>query len=151
LIITIKIIQDLLRKVMTSIPETHNPEVGIFWLHGKKLLKHSVPLEEGMEYGDFINGPLGHYEFWEKNGNRMPGLQDREYDQVPRGRVVYSGKEQTFFVYSSRKLIADTENRKILLEAFHLTEETVVFRSDEHYEDVSECFLEEGIDGHEGI
>ncbi len=118
------------------------PEVGIFWLYQQKLLKSAVPLADGMEYGEFINGPTGHYEYWGKASNRIPEVRDREYDQVPRGRVVYSMKEKTFYVYASKKTIGSSALKDRIASAFRLADETIAFRSDEHYEDVTECPLE---------
>jgi hypothetical protein len=67
-----------------------------------------------------------------------------EYDQAPRGRVVYSRKNSTFYVYASRKTIESPSLKDEIAGAFHLTGNRIVFRSDEHYEDVIACPLEDG-------
>jgi len=114
-------------------------QVGIFWIldghipqTGDDIIRESVPYTHGEEYGDFINGWSAHVDFWALVQRIF--TTNLEYDEVPRGRVVYSKRDDTFLVYGSKAFVADKAQRGRILEMFNLPEEKTVFRSDEHYE-----------------
>ena len=60
------------------------PEVGIFWvLDNGKLFAYGVPVSEGMEYGDAINAPVDHFQFWMKFRKHLAiEYKNMEYDEV---------------------------------------------------------------------
>jgi hypothetical protein len=108
-------------------------EVGIFWLFRGEVLSDSIPWTLGEEYGDFVNGHSDHCKFWRSLRRHNPALVDYEYDQVPRGRVVYSKKDDKFFVYGSEDFVRDEEEKTLVVSEFHLPLGKMVFRADEHY------------------
>lgn len=114
-------------------------QVGIFWIVGRSLpetddciIRESIPYTHGEEYGDFVNGWSAHVDFWEVV--RRVCVTELEYDQVPRGRVVYSKRDNTFIVYGSKAFVADERQWRRILELFNLPEDRTRIRSDEHYE-----------------
>jgi hypothetical protein len=110
-------------------------EVGIFWfITPTEILQDSVPLSKGQDDGEFINGPSGHYEFWERLKEQIPSLRGIEYDRVPRGRVIYSKKEQLFLVYGSKAMVSNKNMRMLILRDFNLVGCEVRFLDDSHYE-----------------
>lgn len=114
---------------------TKTGEVGIFWfITSSEILQDSVPFTEGEDDGDFINGPSGHYEYWESLKLKMPVLHSVEYDRVPRGRVVFIKIDETFVVYSSNGIVSCPAKREILMEHFNLKLCKVRFTQDDHYE-----------------
>ena len=114
-------------------PPAATPHVGIFWFFKGELIQSSVPVTQGEEYGDFINGPDDHYPFWSSIQRGIPDAELYEYDQVPRGRVVYSKQTDTFFVYGSEQFVKDTKQKNAVAHAFELAPKRIVFRADEHY------------------
>lgn len=114
-------------------------QVGIFWFLerripyiGEGIIRESVPYTHGEEYGDFVNGWSAHVDFWPLVQRIL--TTNLEYDQVPRGRVVYSKRDGAFLVYGSKAFVANERQWGRILELFHLPEEKTLIRSDEHYE-----------------
>lgn len=108
-------------------------EVGIFWFFKGEILPSSVPYTLGEEYGDFINGKADHCTHWNVIRRSVPGAAQYEYDQVPRGRVVYSKKDARFFVYGSDDFVKDERRKAVVLSAFKLPPNRTTFKADEHY------------------
>jgi len=114
-------------------------QVGIFWIldghipqTGDDIIRESVPYTHGEEYGEFINGWSAHVDFWAVVQRIF--TTDLEYDEVPRGRVVYSKRDGTFLVYGSKGFVATERQWGRILELFNLPEQKTLIRSDEHYE-----------------
>lgn len=121
--------------------------VGIFWgipdtKRSWTFLADITPLAEAEPYGDFLTHPRGHYDVW----NNWQGLSAaqltrqaipqavayHEYEDFPRGRIVYQTKSGQFIAYADRRLqLPDllTEIAKL----FALAPGTFVVRSDAHY------------------
>jgi hypothetical protein len=79
--------------------------VGIFWLINTNLLIDGTPLSEAEQYGDFLTHPRGHAEVWERyqrNGTVPP---ETEYEEAPRGRVMYNTKTCQFTLLADRCIL----------------------------------------------
>lgn len=109
------------------------PGVGIFWFHHGELWADSVPHTHGEAYGDYINGRNDHASYWRNLQRISPEFKALEYDEVPRGRVLYSKPENRFVVYGSRQFLQNEAQKAEVLKEFRLPLERVVFRFDEHY------------------
>lgn len=102
--------------------------IGIFWLvHEKgeeKFIFDKCILQQGETYGDAITWG-GHYEFWQKirSKNSKKRLSTvplwSEYEEWPRGRVVYNKNKQCFIIYSDKKLLSENI-KKGIIELFSL-------------------------------
>lgn len=110
------------------------PYVGIFWFvmqAGRpELLTCRTPWPEAEDYGDFKTEAMAHYDFW-------PGLRKKlklmgEYEDWPRGRVVYHVRDEVFTAYIDRQLAGDGF-RAAILEAFRLPPKRTRFAFDTHY------------------
>lgn len=118
------------------------PSVGIFWRVNGVLVIDRSTLDEAEPYGEFITHAAGHYERWQKwqelGGARLvvKGYPDRiastEYDQWPRGRIVYETPTRRFVIYADRRL-QKPDIIDALKTVFGLTELIVTIRSDSHY------------------
>jgi len=66
------------------------PEVGLFWMSrdGKLFHKCSVGLREAHDYGAVKMFDVSHHEVWGDAVREHPAWRGKEYDEVPRGRVV---------------------------------------------------------------
>ncbi|PTD95125.1 hypothetical protein [Pseudothauera lacus] len=123
------------------------PCVGIFWgirdpSHGMALLADKTPIDRGELYGDCITHPTGHYEFWEGlsglgaavlAGRGLPTAPAwHEYEEFPRGRIVYWPEERRFVIYADRRL-QTTAFIEHLVAEFGIPKGSYAVRSDPHY------------------
>lgn len=125
-----------------DLPAPDGPFVGIFWRVADRLLVQRTALAQAEPYGDCLTHPGGHYERWEDwqrlgaTGLRAAGLPEAiavsEYDDWPRGRVVYDVPPCRFMLYADRRLQHPSIVAQ-LVEAFGLSAAEVVVRSDPHY------------------
>jgi len=56
-----------------------------------------------------------------------------EYEDIPRGRVVYNIKENQFIIYCNENTLQDEISKKLILEKFRILNENIIFKEDEHY------------------
>lgn len=123
------------------------PHVGIFWLlrgagRASVLICDATPLREAEPYGDCLGHPGGHFEVWEgwrrlgARGLAKLGLPscivNHEYEDFPRGRIVYQCDERRFIVYADPRLHAPV-HRAAISSRFGLDASTVHFALDAHY------------------
>jgi hypothetical protein len=121
--------------------------VGIFWgISDSKgrctLVIDATSLDYAESYGEFLTHPRGHYEVWsdwQKLGIaslRKRGLPEaiafHEYEDLPRGRIVYRVEFREFIVYADRKLQAPSMVN-LIVSRFELPIGQYVVRSDPHY------------------
>ena len=123
------------------------PSVGIFW--GVRddtgefvMVTDRTALATAEPYGDCLTHAQGHYEVWERWRHMsaaarakcgLPqGIADHEYEDFPRGRVVYHQPSGRFWIYADRRL-QQTNVLDQLRSAFGLPEDQCVVRSDPHY------------------
>lgn len=118
------------------------PSLGIFWRVAGILVIDRSTLDEGEPYGDCLTHAAGHYERWENwralgaERLRAIGFPDRiastEYDEWPRGRIVYERLAKRFVLYADRRL-QKPDAIDALKRAFGLLEAEVMVASDSHY------------------
>ena len=118
-----------------SMKRAATPEVGIFWIdnHGK-MFAASVSLRDAEDYGEFRIFDGSHIEIWEKAIGTVPKWRHLEYEQIPRGRVVYrrDPKKPVFIVYMPMR-IGKFKNK--VASRFSLPSGHVRFDfDDEHYQ-----------------
>ena len=114
--------------------------VGIFWSVGGQLVATGCPVAEAAPYGDCLtydDGPAEVWSLWRESGKdwlESAGLPtlilSSEYDEHPRGRVVR--EPDRFVIYADRRLQQAGALSEIR-DAFHLSGEQTVVRSDAHY------------------
>jgi len=123
--------------------------VGIFWAVQEKgsaavLLDHRCPIAEAEPYGDMLTCPHGHYEVWEQW--RKNATHDRagldlliatdEYEEWPRGRIVYSSTRDCFVLYADAQILSRPDLLTIIHERFELPADrtkTTQPKRDSHY------------------
>ena len=108
------------------------PHVGIFWLVRGQLLIDSTPLDEAEQYGDFLTHSQGHAEVWEQyrqNGTVLPELQ---YEEDPRGRVMYNANTRQFTLLADRCILKRKALVTQIKNAMHLPKDTKI-GGDSHY------------------
>jgi hypothetical protein len=124
-----------------------NSSVGIFWGipgpdHSWEILVDATPIAKAEPYGDFLTHPRGHYDVWSKwqkqsvhelsRRSVATAIAHHEYEDFPRGRIVYNIKTASFIVYADRRLqFPDMVIR--IASVFGLARGTFIIRSDAHY------------------
>lgn len=123
------------------------PCVGIFWgirdeARTLSLLVDKTPIDQAEEYGECITHPNGHYEFWESLAQLgAPALASRglstapawhDYEDFPRGRVVYWPQKQRFVIYADKRLQTRCFIERLVAE-FGIPDDSYALRSDPHY------------------
>jgi hypothetical protein len=106
--------------------------VGIFWFDRGQLIIDAVPLADGVDDGVFVNGPYDHDPYWPIVQRTHANLRALEYDQVPRGRVLFNKTESRFYGYLD-KVLDTPMMKRIIMACFHLPRKHTVFQTDLHY------------------
>ncbi len=116
--------------------------VGIFWMLGGALVAAGCILEEAEQAGDWIDYPGGHADYWErwqmagsswltKNGLPLEILTT-EYDDHPRGRIVFDQRANCFLLYADRRLQTSV-TLDMIKQTFFLADYDTKVLSDLHY------------------
>ena len=120
------------------------PRVGIFWSYGNRIFHHeSSPLSEGVRTSISIDYEVGHYAAWflmERRGllTALPKNLRYEYDSIPRGRVVFLFKKESFVLYHGDDFTE--REKKTIIEAFRLPPDKTLDDIDMHYNPLPEDF-----------
>jgi hypothetical protein len=108
------------------------PRLGIFWLVRDKLLFDTSSLSEAEAYGDHLGHARSHIKVWEQFQRLGTAPRESEYEEYPRGRVMYHPSSEEFTVLADQCIL----DRKDLIEAIrhdlHLPMK-VKLGSDLHY------------------
>ncbi len=111
------------------------PKVGIFWIGDRgTMYVRTVSLLKAGDYGDFKIFDGSHFEIWEQAVRANPKWEGLEYEQVPRGRVVYrkDPKKPEFIVYMPRQIV---KYKTKVISRFNLPSGYIrIDTSDEHYQ-----------------
>jgi hypothetical protein len=130
---------------MTGTAQRETPQVGIFWVvqttDGKaKPLTAGCPLDQAEPYGDCLTFGPGHYEtwaHWRRDLTMDPAMhaivRSWEYEDWPRGRIVFDRSRDLFILYADRKLLTPARIARIETQ-FHLPAERTEVKSDWHYQ-----------------
>ena len=97
------------------------------------MYAESVSLRDAVDYGEFKICEKGHAEVWKAAVAKNHQWQGKEYDSIPRGRVVYrKGPSSGEFIVYMPKQIAKFKAK--VMVRFHLPRGHVRWDySDEHY------------------
>src|ERR1035438_8251493 len=87
-------------KAKTAGRDSCAPMVGFFWLYNGGLVVHGTPLPEAERYGDCLTSPVSHIDYWTELQHNGKVSRDVEYEELPRGRVVFDVRKQQFTVYA---------------------------------------------------
>lgn len=116
------------------IKESYSPEVGPFYVIDNVVF---VDTEEVRDLevgpGGFKDSDNTHYDYWSVLRRLYPELRNVDYDYYPRGRVVYSSKEDKYYVYLD-KCLKNMKNINSILSELKLPTRKVEISDDEHYQ-----------------
>ena len=74
--------------------------IGIFWFYDNKVIgvAHDFSQKEADSIG-LIDSKYTHVYYWEILRLQLPELKDKEYEQLPRGRVIFdTNKKKQLFI-----------------------------------------------------
>ena len=130
---------------MNGPAQCETPHVGIFWLvqmsNGEtRLLTANCSLDQAEPYGDCLTFGSGHYEtwaHWRRDRTVDPDMralvQSYEYEDWPRGRIVFGRSRDLFIIYADHQLLTPATITRIETQ-FHLPGERIQVQSDVHYQ-----------------
>jgi hypothetical protein len=130
---------------MTGTAQRETLQLGIFWLvqtteAEPRLLAAGCPLDQAEPYGDCLTYVPGHFEtwaHWRRDRTVDPALRalvrSYEYEDWPRGRIVFDRSHDLFIIYADRKLLT-TATIARLKTHFLLPTERIEVQSDFHYQ-----------------
>jgi hypothetical protein len=105
-----------------------------------RLLAAGCPLDQAEPYGDCLTYGPGHYEtwaHWRRDRTVEPALRalvrSHEYEDWPRGRIVFDQARDLFILYADRKLLTHATFARLKTQ-FLLPAERTEIQSDLHYQ-----------------
>src|SRR5271169_521768 len=97
---------------MVARPDFSNSFVGIFWAIQEQgsaatIVDHRCSLKEAEPYGTMLTCPHGHYDVWEqwRKAGGQAAIAASEYEEWPRGRIVYDSEKQRFVLYAEEQIL----------------------------------------------
>jgi hypothetical protein len=108
------------------------PKVGIFWEVNGNLILTGVPLAKAEAYGRFLNFPGSHEVTWCTYQQAGAVPTEVEYDEPPRGRVLYDSVLEKFLMYADRCILRNQAMLQQIRRELRLPADTTV-GPDGHY------------------
>ena len=110
--------------------------VGIFWVYKETVFGKATNVDDGEEYvPGVVDSPDNHTDYWDTEKEHLqlfPELRFNEYFDVPRGRVLYSRKEEQAHIYMDKVLFND-KTKQLIEDFFQLNDTKTNWRTDHHY------------------
>ena len=110
--------------------------IGVFWIHRGAVFGKAVPLDEGVEgVPSIIDCEVNHVDVWEFDKPWLaidPLFSQREYQDVPRGRVLFLARQKRPLVYADKTLLNAVGKNRIA-SFFGFDVGAAVWKSDAHY------------------
>lgn len=107
------------------------PKVGIFWLADGKLIFDATPVSSAEAYGDCLGHAKSHLEYWTELQRAGIISADTEYEDLPRGRIVFDARAGQYILYADKCILEESKVVHKILRIFGLPD--AVRSSDEHY------------------
>ena len=109
------------------------PQVGILWLVDGNLVIDSTALTMAEDYGTFKVHPGNHCSVWEKlqQGRAVPA--DVEYEEFPRGRVMYDTTARRFSLLADRCILKNKGVVRNIISKMNLPSKNTDVGADSHY------------------
>jgi hypothetical protein len=109
------------------------PKVGIFWVVRGELVILGTPVSDGEGYGEnAIYGP-SHYDKWRELQQNGVVPQECEYEEFPRGRVMFNRSTQTYLLLADGCILANKRLLGQIMAEMHLPRKRTVMDADSHY------------------
>lgn len=108
-------------------------KIGIFWHYQNQIIgiAHDFNLSDQDSLG-LIDSAYVHVKYWEELRNQIAALRHIEYEEIPRGRVIYNSLSKKTIVYMNAKLLKKSIAQQIAT-FFELYFDDVIWQKDPHY------------------
>ncbi len=109
-------------------------KIGIFWCYQNQIvgIAHDFKLSEQDSLG-LIDSAYVHVNYWEELRSQIAELRHKEYEEIPRGRVIYNSLGNKTIVYMDAKLFKKRIAQQIAV-FFELNFDDVIWKKDLHYQ-----------------
>ncbi|MEA2029335.1 MAG: hypothetical protein U9N49_10225 [Campylobacterota bacterium] len=107
--------------------------IGIFWLYQNQIYCKSIAMESIEPVNGFRDSDFAHYQVWDEIIKQHKDFYLYEYEDIPRGRVVYDIENVQYIVYANQDIIDSKKANAFIIDAFALKSKKVIFKYDEHY------------------
>lgn len=94
-------------------------QTAIFWVTTKQIIlfaKHVCP-----DYRGISDYPFSHVDMWQNVIHKRNQLQNKKYDDFPRGRMMYDNNSEIYRIYVASCLIKDNKLIDIILKKLSMT------------------------------
>lgn len=108
------------------------PEIGIFWVIDGDVVEFSQAAASIAVLSGFKDVPYDHMRQWSQMQQVFPQLREKEYDEIPRGRVIGIGADK-YRIFVSPE---DKNNGNLIsnvMRVFNLPRNKTEVMADEHY------------------
>ena len=108
-------------------------KIGIFWHYENQIIgiAHDINLSDQDSLG-LIDSTYTHVEYWRILRESIQELRNIEYEEIPRGRVIYNVKTNKSYIYMDAKLFKKSIARKVATY-FELNFDCIIWKKDPHY------------------
>jgi hypothetical protein len=110
--------------------------IGVFWVYQHTVFGKRAPIEAGEEaVKGMVDSPYDHVDVWETDTDyrrNFPELVQAEYQQIPRGRVLYQTGKGVPVVYLDTTLNTPPV-RELIARFFEFPVEQASWQKDAHY------------------
>lgn len=111
-------------------------KVGVFWIYKASIFGKTTELHQGeMAVSAIVDSPDNHADFWihdREHLRQFPELSEREYFEVPRGRVLFDKTQNRSIVYLDIAILS-VHVKELVCRFFDLEVANVLWRDDLHY------------------
>lgn len=110
-----------------------DPKVGIFWLVRGRVITFGYPLSKAAAYGEFATYEPSHLDKWgelQRNGAVPP---ECEYEEFPRGRVMFNRRTETFLLLADKCILRDKRTLSNIMKELGLPATKTGLDRDSHY------------------
>lgn len=116
---------------------SNTPQIGIFWLYHQHIIYKSICVTATVvdSLGN-ADAAFSHIEQWEIERIYLPeypALRGTQYQELPRGRIIYDSYKKSFKLFADLSVINSHKSKLLVLEAFNLQTSRNVWLADPHY------------------
>lgn len=114
------------------------PLVGIFWYFRRRLLTDCTPVSQAEPYSACLTHSRGHIDVWTEMQVHGQVPQDVEYEEPPRGRVLFDKRRDRFVLLADPCILRRRGLVQQIVASLHLPVERTEMDRDAHYR-CAEC------------
>jgi hypothetical protein len=103
------------------------------WLLGERLILDASPLSAAEPYSECLTHHASHIDYWTAQQRIGVLPRDIEYEEPPRGRVVYKTKTQRFQLYADRCILKRKSEVSRIMKAMSLPPKLTDVGTDGHF------------------